>query len=143
MGLIRMHNLKSTLTYLLSIAFTCLSLSVISISSAQAQDLYTTDDYLRGLSDEISDPDYIKGAKQDLFDTEKREKSQGSNTAEIRKALISRFNFEELIRTKYPKTHIVYSKLPTSARILIYDEFKSTKKLSVAKRMIIEKYAAK
>ena len=73
----------------------------------------------------------------------KQEKFQGSNTAEIRKALISRFNFEELIRTKYPQTHVVYSKLPTSARILIYDEFKSTKKLSAAKRLIIKKYAAK
>ena len=138
-----MHNFKSKLTYLWGIAFTCLSVSLMSISTAQAQDLYTTDDYLRGLSDEISDPEYIKDAKQDLLDTEKREKSQGSNSAEIREALLSMYNFETLIRTKYPKTHVVYSKLPTSARILIYDEFKSTKKLSTAKRMIIDKYKAK
>lgn len=110
------------------------------MSVSQAKDLYITDDYLQGLSDEVNSPDYVEKAKQDLLETEKREQSQTSNSTEIQKALISLYNFEALIRTKHPSSHAIYSKLPTSARILVFDEFTKTKKLSTAKRIIIEKY---
>jgi len=112
-------------------------------SLMQAKDLYTTDDYLQGLSDEISSPEYLDKAKQELRETEKREQSQTSTSSEIQKALISLYNFEALLRTKYPSSHAVYYKLPVSARIIIFDKFKITKKLSSAKRMIIEKYESK
>lgn len=108
-----------------------------------AENLYTTDDYLNGLDDEISSPDYIKKAKQDLRETEMREQAENASNTDILKALISMYNFEALIRTKYPSAHSVYSKLSISARVLIFDEFKKTQKLSVAKRLIIEKYLAK
>jgi len=120
-----------------------LGLSVISPSISQAKDLYITNDYLKGLDDEISSPDYIKKAKQELEETEKLEQSQSSTSTEIQHALASMYNFETLIRTKYPSSHVVYSKLPVSARILIFNKFKNTKKLSSAKRMIIEKYETK
>jgi len=130
-------------TCLQSIILVCLSLSVISPSISQAKDLYITNDYLKGLDDEISSPDYIKKAKQELEETEKLEQSQSSTSTEIQHALASMYNFETLIRTKYPSSHVVYSKLPVSARILIFNKFKNTKKLSSAKRMIIEKYETK
>ncbi len=126
--------------YLQGIIFILFYISASLISISQAKDLYITDDYLQGLSDEVNSPDYVEKAKQELLETEKREQSQTSNSAEIQKALISMYNFEALIRTKYPSSHAIYSKLPTSARILIFDEFTKTKKLSTAKRIIIEKY---
>ena len=125
----------------IALIFICIFASSISVS--QAKDLYTTDDYLQGLSDEVSDPKYLDKAKQELRMTESLEQSQTSTSTEIQNALISMYNFESLMRTKHPSTHAVYSKLPVSARILIYDRFKSTKKLSAAKRMIIEKYETK
>lgn len=138
-----MLNFKSNCILLLNITVACLCLTAASISVSQAEDLYITDDYLRGLSDEVSDPVYIKKAKEDLILSEQHEKDHDSDAAsDVRKALISRFNFETLIRTKYPSTHNVYVTLPTSARILIYDEFKNSKKLSTAKRLIIERYSA-
>lgn len=126
---------------LLIIVFLYLSTTIISISHAEK--LYITDDYLQGLDDEISSPEYLEKAKQELRETERLEQTQSVNSAEIQKALISLYNFETLLRTKYPSSHSVYSKLPTSARIIIFDKFKSTKKLSAAKRMIIDKYEAK
>lgn len=124
-------------------ALFCLCISIIFSSLSKAKDLYTTDDYLRGLSDEISSPEYLDKAKQELRETEKREQSQNTSGSEVQKALISMYNFETLIRSKYPSSHEIYSKLPISARIIIFDEFRATKKLSAAKRMIIEKYEAK
>lgn len=125
--------------FLPAIVLASLYFTSVSVSVTHAADLYTTDDYLRGLDDEVSDPAYLVKAREELRETEDRERNQRS-TAEIRQALISRYNFETLIRTKYPSSHVVYSKLPTSSRILIYDEFKKTKKLSIAKRMIIENF---
>lgn len=126
-----------------STTLVCLYISVALISISQAEDLYITDDYLRGLSDEASNPEYLEKAKQELLKTEKLEQSQTFTASDIRKALISMYNFETLISTKYPSSYFVYSKLPASARILIFDEFRRTKKLSVAERMIIEKYEIK
>lgn len=125
------------------IIFVCLYFSAALLSISQAKDLYITDDYLQGLSDEVSSPEYLEEAKQELRETEKREQSQTSTSSETQKALVSMYNFETLIRTKYPSSHTIYSKLPISARILIYDKFQNTKKLSAAKRMIIEKYESK
>jgi len=124
-------------------ALICLYSSIIISPASYAEELYTTDDYLKSLSDEISSPEYLDKAKQELRETEKREQSQSTSSSEVQKALISMYNFETLIRSKYPSSHEVYSKLPISARIIIFDEFRTTKKLSAAKRMIIEKYEAK
>ena len=126
-----------------SIILACLYFSAILFSISQAKDLYITDDYLQGLSDEVSSPEYLEKAKQELRETEKLERSQGGSSSEIQKALTSMYNFETLMRTNHPSSHTVYSKLPVSARILIFDEFKSTKKLSAATRMIINKYEKK
>lgn len=135
-----MALLKSSIK-LIILAALCSSMALFSFS--QAEELYTTDDYLKGLSDEASSPEYLEKAKQELQATEQHEQSLSYTTADIRDALSSMYNFETLIRTKYPSSHAVYSKLPVSARILIFDEFKTTKKLSAAKRMIIEKYEIK
>jgi len=125
----------------LIVVFLYLSASTISISHAEK--LYITDDYLQGLNDEISSPEYLEEAKKELQETERLEQSQTINSAEIQKASVSMYNFEDLLRKKHSSSHSVYSKLPTSSRIIIFDRFKKTKKLSAAKRMIIEKYEAK
>ena len=127
----------------LNITLIFISIFASSISASHAKDLYTTDDYLQGLSDEVSNPEYLDKAKQELRATEKLEQGQTTTSTEIQNALFSMYNFENLLRTKYPSSHAIYSKLPVSARILIYDNFKATKKLSAAKRMIIEKYETK
>jgi len=118
--------------------YLCIGVTFSSLS--QAKDLYTTDDYLQGLSDEVSSPEYLEKAKKELHETEIREQSRTHTSSDIKAALSSMYDFETLIRTKYPSSHAVYSKLPASSRILIFDNFKKTKKLSSAKRMIIEKY---
>ena len=125
------------------IVFAGLYSSLALFSASHAEDLYITDDYLKGLSDEINSPEYLEKAKQELRATENHEQSNAYTAAEIQSGLSSMYNFETLIRTKYPSSHAIYSKLPVSSRILIYDEFKTTKKLSAAKRMIIEKYQIK
>ena len=119
-----------------------LYLGAALLSTTYAKELYITDDYLQGLDDEISSPEYLDKAKQELKETERSEKSRTVNSAEIEKALISLYNFEDLLRTKYPSNYSVYSKLPTSSRIIIFDKFKTTKRLSDAKRLIIQQYEA-
>ena len=132
MTLLRKSFKLSTLFYL--------CIGIIFSSLSQAEDLYTTDDYLQGLSDEVSSPEYLDKAKQELRETEKREQSRSHMSSDIKTALSSMYDFETLIRTKYPSSHAIYSKLPASSRVLIFDNFRTTKKLSSAKRMIIEKY---
>ena len=132
MTLLRKSFKLSTLFYL--------CIGIIFSSLSQAEDLYTTDDYLKGLSDEVSSPEYLDKAKQELRETEKREQSRSHMSSDIKTALSSMYDFETLIRTKYPSSHAIYSKLPASSRVLIFDNFRTTKKLSSAKRMIIEKY---
>ena len=122
-----------------SSALFCLCIGYTFSSISQAKDLYTTDDYLQSLSDEVSSPEYLKKAKQELHETEKRERS-GDLSSEVKIALGSMYDFETLLRTKYSSSHAVYSKLPASSRILIFDTFRETKKLSTAARMIIDKY---
>ena len=130
-------------TRLQVVTLICLFLGSALITLSQAEDLYITDDYLQGLDDEISSVDYVKKAKEELAETEKLEQAQTSTPAEIHDALISMFKFDALIRTRYPSTNDIYSKLPISTRILVYSEFKKTKKLSTAKRMIIQMHAKK
>ena len=132
---------KNTLKLSAALFFLCVTAALPTLSNAE--NLYITDDYLKGLDDEVSSPEYLEKAKQELRETEMREQSESYTNTEIQKALISMYNFEALIRTKYPSSHSVYSKLPTSSRVLIFDQFKNTKKLSTAKRMIIEKYISK
>jgi len=124
-----------------TIITTCLCTAVISIS--QAKDLYITDDYLQGLDDEISSPEYLEQAKKELRETEQREQSQSTTSVEIIKALTSMYSFESLLRKKYPSSYAIFSSLPVSEQIVIYDQFKQTKKLSTAKRLIINKYQAR
>ena len=118
--------------------YLCIGVTFSSLS--QAKDLYTTDDYLQGLSDEVSSPEYLEKAKKELRATEIREQSRTHTSSDIKAALSSMYDFETLIRTKYPSSHAVYSKLPASSRVLIFDNFRTTTKRSSAKRMIIEKY---
>lgn len=134
------HRSTWSRIFLLSIALISLYISAATISTVQAESLYITPDYLQGLDAEVDDPQYLEAARKDLRDSETLEQSQTSSPAEVNKALISRFNFEELLRTKHPSSYDVYTKLSTSARILIYEEFKKTEKLSIAKRLIIERY---
>jgi len=121
-------------------ALFCISIGILFSPFTHAKELYITDDYLNSLSDEASSPEYVAKAKKELRATEMREQSQNQLSAEIRDALGSMYNFETLIRTQYPSSHAIYSKLNTSDRVLIFDEFKKSKKLSTAKRMIIKKY---
>ncbi len=119
----------------------CLCTAVMATS--QAKDLYITDDYLQGLDDEVSSPEYLDEARKELRETEQRERSQSTTSAEIIKALTSMYNFESLLSKKYPSSYAIFSKLPISTQISIYDQFKQTKKLSTAKRLIINKYQAR
>lgn len=121
-------------------ALFCISIGILFSPFSQAKDLYITDDYLNSLSDEASSPEYVEKAKKELRVTEMREQSQNRLSSEIKDALGSMYDFETLIRTQYPSSHAIYSKLHTSDRVLIFDEFRKTKKLSTAKRMIIKKY---
>lgn len=115
-----------------SIALVCLLFTGTSLSFVHAEDLYTTDSYLEGLDAEVDD-EYSR-------DTNKSDEgSQATSPADIRKALESKFNFEKLLRTKHNTSYVIYTKLSTGDRVLIFERFKNTKKLSAAKRMIIDK----
>lgn len=114
----------------------CVYLSAASVSITHAE-LYITDDYLQGLDAEAdSEPLQDKN-------TNTATNSQATSAADILKALESRFNFETLLRTKHPTSYAIYNKLSTSDRILIYEDFKDTKELALAKRMIIKRFDSK
>lgn len=116
-----------------SIAIVCFLFAGTSLSFVHAEDLYTTDSYLQGLDAEVDD-EYARDTNTS------DEGSQATNPADIRKALESRFNFETLLRTKHNTSYVIYTKLSTGDRVLVFERFKNTKKLSAAKRMIIDKF---
>jgi hypothetical protein len=109
--------------------FTCLFISFTSVSQA---DLYITDDYLKGLDAEVEDIEETRSTNNPA--------DQTLTVADIEKATQSRFNFESLLRTRYQTSFVIYSKLSTSDRILIYDQFKTSKNIARAKQMIINKF---
>lgn len=109
--------------------FTCLFISFTSVSHA---DRYITDDYLQGLNAEVEEIEEARSTNNPA--------DQTITAADIEKATQSRFNFESLLRTRYQTSFVIYSKLSTSDRILIYDQFKTSKNIARAKQMIINKF---
>ena len=110
---------------LLIVAF--LSLTYASFAHAE---LYITDDYLKGLDAEVEavEPQYPSG------------ESQKTTAEDIKTATQSRFNFESLLQKKHKTSFVLYNKLSTSERILIYDAFKESKNINKTKQMIINKF---
>ena len=111
---------------------TCLFLSFASASQA---DLYITDDYLKGLDAEVGEIEEARSTNNPA--------DQTITAADINKAMQSRFNFESLLRTRYQTSFVIYTKLSTSDRILIYDQFKTSKNIAQAKQMIINKFESR
>ena len=114
------------------LVFACLYFSVTSLSFA---DLYITDDYLKGLESEVESVEQPS--------TNNTATDNKTTAADLKKAAQSRFNFENLLRTKHQASFVIYTKLSTSNRILIFDQFKSSKNLSQTKQMIIEKFESR
>ena len=128
------HKMISARISMQILVLLCVYLSAASVSTTHAE-LYITDDYLQGLDAEADD--------EPLQDTNTATNSQATSAADILKALESRFEFETLLRTKHPTSYAVYNKLSTSDRILIFEGFKETKKLALAKRMIIKRFESR
>ena len=112
------------------LALAALFFAHASLSHAE---LYITDDYLKGLDAEVEsvEPQYPSG------------ESQKTTAADIKTATQSRFNFESLLRKKHKTSFVLYNKLTTSERVLIYDAFKESKDINKAKQMIINKFESR
>lgn len=111
------------------LVFACLYFAFASLTYAE---LYITDDYLKGLDAEVEEIEEAQATNNPA--------DQTTTNADIKKATQSRFNFENLLRTKHQTSFVLYSKLSTSDRILIYDQFKSSKNIAKAKQAIIKKF---
>jgi hypothetical protein len=121
----------------------CLLLSC-GIASANlsiaADKLQITDEYLQGLSDEISSPEYLDQAKEELRKTETAEETQAKPTTQLTQAMVDIDSFETLLKTEFPASYKIYSELPGKSRVSVFTRFNTTKKLSSAKRLIIDLY---
>lgn len=118
-----------------------LSCGITSASVSLAADkLQITDEYMQGLSDEISSPEYVGQAKEELRQSESAEKTQAKPTAQLTQAMIDIDSFEILLKTEYPASFKIYSELPNKSQVAVFSQFNSTKKLSAAKRLIIDLY---
>ncbi|VAX00856.1 hypothetical protein MNBD_GAMMA22-933 [hydrothermal vent metagenome] len=128
-------NSKALLFFILITHFLVSQWSIAATSDA-------SDEYLQSLDEEISSPEYLSQAKRDLVETEKREKKQKKLSPDALRALRSLKAFEELLKSKFPASHNIYSSLSRSSRVSIFKHYRKTKTLSSAKRMIINKYMA-
>lgn len=118
-----------------------LSCGITSASVSLAADkLKITDEYLQGLSEEISSPEYLDQAKEELRQTETAEKTQAQPTTQVSRAMVDIDAFEELLKTEHPASYKIYSELPGKSRVSVFTRFNKTKKLSAAKRLIIDIY---
>ena len=108
--------------------------------SFAADKLQITDEYLQGLSDEISSPEYVDQAKEGLRKTETIEETRARPTTQFTQAMIDIDSFETLLKTEHPASYKIYSELPGKSRISVFTRFNRTKKLSSAKRLIIDLY---
>ncbi|VAW99863.1 hypothetical protein MNBD_GAMMA21-2386 [hydrothermal vent metagenome] len=130
---------RNRVTGWLYLPIVCLGL--LFLSDVQADNLEITDDYLQGLSDEIESPDYVLQANQEISQTKKRENKRVALDPKTKKALTSVDAFETILRTEFPASYSIYTKLTTSTRLNVFTHFRETKKLSAAKRMILDMYA--
>lgn len=117
----------------------CCIITVTNVSVA-AEKLEITDEYLRGLSAEISSPEYVNQAKEELRQTEKHELTLNTLSPKISQALANISAFEHLLKTEYPASYKIYSELSTQSRNSVFMRFSESKKLSMAKRLIIDLY---
>lgn len=111
----------------------------ITVSSA-ADKLEITDEYLQGLSEEISSPEYVTQAKEELRKTEALEKTLDAPTTQVTQALVDIDSFETLLKSEHPASYKIYSELTADSRVAVFTRFNQTKKLSSAKRLIIDFY---
>lgn len=124
-----------------SIALIYLIIGTMLTPTALASNhLEITDDYLKGLSEEISKPEYVTKAKAELRETEKLEQSQSQPNPKVKRALGDQITFESLLQTEYPASYQIYSELSIKSRLVVFKNFRSSKRLSAAKRMIIDMY---
>lgn len=108
--------------------------------SSAADNLEITDEYLQGLSDEISSPEYVTQAKEELRKTEQLEQSQNVPSTQVSQALVDIDSFETLMKSEHPASYKIYSELPNNSKVSVFTRFNQTKKLSAAKRLIIDLY---
>ncbi len=113
---------------------------VVWPSIVQAQDLDITDEYLQSLDEEISGPEYLSKAKRELIETENREAIEKKLSTKAVSALDSLAAFENLLKTEYLASHNIYLRLSSRIQVAVFIKYKKTKKLSSAKRMIINSY---
>lgn len=116
------------------ILLACLCFTFASLSHAE---LYITDDYLKGLESEAESVDESQATNKAATTNQK------TTAVDIKKAAKSRFNFESLLRTKHQTSFVIYNKLSTSDRILIFDQFKTSKNITQVKQMIINKFESR
>jgi len=97
-------------------------------------------DYLNQLSEEISKPEYLDKARAEILSSEKEERANKSGVIANNSDNILRDikQFEFVLQRKFPSSYKLYSELKPPGRVKVYDTYKSSQKLSSAKRKIID-----
>lgn len=116
---------------------------MLMVPVALAGNLDVTDEYLKGLSEEVNSPEYVSKARQELQVSESHEKTHNEPVPEVQSALKDVDKFETLLKTQYPASFHIYSTFSTGTRVAVFNDFQKTQKLSSAKRMIIDQYLSK
>ena len=100
----------------------------------------TADAYLDALDEEISKPEYVGEAEEELRKSEQAEKVQTMVTPETKRAMKSINNFEHVFNEEFPATYQIYLKLDTKTRLNVFEKLKATKKFTEATKMVLKQF---
>lgn len=133
------YKSSETRTMSLTLFSLLLLFSIFIQPNAMAE---STDEYLKGLDEEVSSPEYLSKAKRELLESEEQEKRHKQLSPDAKQGLQSITSFEQLLKTEFPASHNIYTQLSKIAQKNIFKHFQKTKLLSSTKRMIIKEYLA-
>lgn len=116
--------------------YACLVCGMLLLPSGPAM-AENEDEYLEQLSAEISKPEYLDLIEAEILTSEKTEKEQSGNGSENYGNIAK---FEGVLQKNFSASYTIYKTLSIEDRLEIFEEYKTTRKMSAAKRKIVDLY---
>jgi len=101
----------------------------------------SADSYLDALNEEVSKPEYVREAEQEIQRvSQQQDHDSPAMKRDVSTALTDIARFENLLQSKYPATYQVYLKLNKTSKSDVFQTFQDGRHLTDASKKVLELY---
>jgi len=101
----------------------------------------SADSYLDALNEEVSKPEYVRDAEQEIQRvSQQQDHDSQAMKRDVSTALTDIARFENLLQSKYPATYQVYLKLNKTSKSDVFQTFQDGRHLTDASKKVLELY---